>query len=697
MEWPTLDILQDVSEEPNFLTTEDEEYLGSMTMTLITKEIYARAAKAAVSNILVAQKQPNLKARVDAFVQRLRQDDDRWKASEYRNIAREFTELMTMAKPRCRTLEICRAGLDAVHDLLKYRVPGSNDPTLMVAKDAFVLCQSFDRFHTVTFSGTRAPDMEYRYGLQTEASVSDRDFVDGLSLYGKEACENVNALRNAGQIETSSASLACHTLTNPDLVHRLAKKTFVILGCDHPLSPAKTLLRIPGVNILGISTDHPGLEEIMEYATYNTPDNTNFSYPTMSSKQGYDDGNLVLSKGPHIAQWILENTKEMLDETDMGIAHPDSEIVLVPMPLLLPENNMGFSEMAIRWAASCDLILERVLRARSDFVKCSIWSYQSSSTCMVVPSASTTTSTELLLNRPIHEGLLHRLSMGTILTPVIDEDGNDDDNHSSTTQPQTPSEESPSTSLAAARMGDPNANHDYSIVNGIMTHEGPYHILAEHIRMWRAIVTNYPHEYHRYDNESDSEDDYSDDEGEARDPSRNVWVFAPYVPLLTPKHAPQNDARMLLEPLKVFDGGAAASLLCAVGLAGLVDPIVNRPMPIFEEATTSDNVEPSTPFAMFWHGSIHGGIWNCPYTLESANGTVGYVLDKVYEYYYYYYYNYTNNTTNTAIANKEIATTGADSSSKTTENEAIVDSVPGEMPDIVHDRLMMIANNQLGT
>merc|ERR1719401_2694239 len=46
--------------------------------------------------------------------------------------------------------------------------------------------------------------------------------------------------------------------------------------------------------------------------------------------------------------------------------------------------------------------------------------------------------------------------------------------------------------------------------------------------------------------------------------------------------------------------------------------------------------EETTPFAMFWYGSFHGGIWNCPYTLESVSGTVGYVLGKAYEYYHYY-------------------------------------------------------------
>merc|ERR1712194_848045 len=79
--------------------------------------------------------------------------------------------------------------------------------------------------------------------------------------------------------------------------------------------------------------------------------------------------------------------------------------------------------------------------------------------------------------------------------------------------------------------------------------------------------------------------------------------------------------------LQLFESGTAASLMTSIGLAGILDPIVNRPMPTIEHGYET------TPFALFWEGSVHGGVWNCPYTLNSASGVSGYVSGKVYQYY----------------------------------------------------------------
>lgn len=657
MEWPTIDILSS-SEDDDFLTSEDKAYLQYTTSTLITKEIYARAAKAAVANILVDHEESGLRARVEAFLEHLRSsDDDNWN-TEYRAIAREFSELMACAKPRSRVLEICRAGLDAVHDLLKYRLPqenggGSGGNTVLAAKDAFVLCQSFnDKLHTNSVTGTRAPDLDFRFGLWTKTPKYD-DFAEAheYTLYGQDACSHVYEMRNKGQLETSAASLAGYTVTNSNLVARLAKKHFVVIGCDHALSPTRSLLQIPGVTVLGVPSGKRGLQHVLRYATYNTPDDTSFVYPSLTEESDGDDGNLVLSRAPHIAQWILEQTNDAFENLE-----DDSEIVLVPMPL--PGR---FTEEAVRWEAATDLIVQRILRARSDSMKCSVWSYQSSTTCMVVPSASNIKSTELLKNRPSHEKLLHGLSLGTILTPIMN-DGN-------------PSPSSASESTPSKQITDPNVNHHYSIVNGILALEGPHHVLAQHIRMWRAMVTNYPDDFYNYrDDDSDDEDDMEDD------PSKNIYIFAPYTPLTSDLVA--NESSHFLDPVEVFDPGASASLLCAIALAGLVDPIINRPLPVFEEESNDVLIEPSTPFAMFWNGSFHGGIWNCPYTLNSASGPSGYLLGKAYEYYRYY--------SGSSAPKQE----GDNSSSAKGDNsnKSIVDLVPSqhELPDIVKERLKMM-------
>merc|ERR1712085_201851 len=70
----------------------------------------------------------------------------------------------------------------------------------------------------------------------------------------------------------------------------------------------------------------------------------------------------------------------------------------------------------------------------------------------------------------------------------------------------------------------------------------------------------------------------------------------------------------------------------SIGLAGILDPIVNRPMPTIEHGYYE-----TTPFALFWEGSVHGGVWNCPYTVNSVRGVSGYVSGKVYQYYDTYY------------------------------------------------------------
>ena len=101
--------------------------------------------------------------------------------------------------------------------------------------------------------------------------------------------------------------------------------------------------------------------------------------------------------------------------------------------------------------------------------------------------------------------------------------------------------------------------------------------------------------------------------------------------------------------------------------------------------------EGTTPFAMFWYGSFHGGIWNCPYTLESVSGTIGYVLGKAYEYYKYY-------TASNGEADKDPSSSGTGSTDA--NPTSLVDAVPskahqtdeeGELPDFVQERLAYVA------
>jgi len=95
--------------------------------------------------------------------------------------------------------------------------------------------------------------------------------------------------------------------------------------------------------------------------------------------------------------------------------------------------------------------------------------------------------------------------------------------------------------------------------------------------------------------------------------------------------------------------------MAAIALAGLTDPIVNRPLPLLEDdyystcniGGSSSSTFDTTPFAIFWNGSVHSGVWNCPYTLDSIRGNVGHFLGKIYDYYHGYIRNESNTTATT--------------------------------------------------
>merc|ERR1712194_499901 len=121
----------------------------------------------------------------------------------------------------------------------------------------------------------------------------------------------------------------------------------------------------------------------------------------------------------------------------------------------------------------------------------------------------------------------------------------------------------------------------------------------------------------------------------------------------------------------------------------------------------------TTPFSLFWEGSVHGGVWNCPYTVNSIRGISGYVLGKVYQYYDTYYSTATaaeaggaaqSPVVNTATTITPSGTNkgdvnhnkaSSDSSSSSLTSSIIVDAVPSTfgapMPDLVRERLEILA------
>ena len=745
MEWPHVPVPEELFYDNDLLGVEDvaaspeelEVLISTITSTLITKEIYARAALACLADVTVDHTATGLRSQVDTFLQQLKcraiEDDNTvWVTTEYRTIARAFVELMTFATSipngSARLYELCHGGLDAVHDLFKYRLPDDhNTPSLdvLAAKDAYVFCQSLTpQLQTKRLSGSRAPDYDrYTFGVFGDNMAIHNqsvDINDVNSRKGVEGCQYVTQLRNAGYLETSACSLAKSTLTTTakTLHTKLSatNKTFIVLGCDHPLAPTKSLLRIPGVTVLGIPTSWKGLDDIVEYVTYNSSDTTTFQYPivgknsktvtgigsgtTSGGSKRYHDGNYIVSHGPHIAQWIVDNTQDVATLAN-------HELVIVPMPWEPPpqaSSSLSISspehknvDTAVRYAAASDLILQRVLRARhTPHTKISLWMYQSSTTCMVVPPTTTTKSQESLQSRPSHEQWFHTLSRNTVLTPTREED------------------EEQKNSAA-------NNNHEYAIMNGIIAAPGgAHHVLAETIRMWRSLVTDLSPQFGS--NMTDAAFDLDDTEDEANETTlttkttkKEIHVFAPYMPLWKNGSIEHNDFVTGSSMMKVFDVGTASSLMTAVGLAGILDPIVHRPMP---NLLDDDN---ATPFALFWNGSIHSGIWTCPYTLNSLSGYTGYVLGKLYNYYATYAVPYiiqnnallqTNNTNTTKATTTAAATATATNNQDKDGNDVEKNNSPSflssppqsafdvlsvpstlgnPMPDVVRERLEIMA------
>ena len=124
-----------------------------------------------------------------------------------------------------------------------------------------------------------------------------------------------------------------------------------------------------------------------------------------------------------------------------------------------------------------------------------------------------------------------------------------------------------------------------------------HYLLSKTMQMWRCMIAHY------------------------RD---GLVVAAPFAPITRTNSVVTNNAiEAAVEgmhhfpPLLAFDVGPASTLMAAIMLSQL--QIVNRPLPDMEES----------PFCMFWDGSVHGGTWTCPYTLESIS-SLNWILGKTY-------------------------------------------------------------------
>eukprot|EP00934_Nitzschia_sp_Nitz4_P008744 Nitzschia sp. Nitz4//scaffold97_size77645//15164//17289//NITZ4_005512-RA/size77645-processed-gene-0.51-mRNA-1//-1//CDS//3329560638//8734//frame0 len=498
MEWPEINY-----ESFEFMTENTE------------KIVWRRAISAAMADITMDN--TKIEPKINALKERM-ENCQNWNA-EYRSILQDCTEIMASCSNE-QAIDMAQAGLDALHDLLLYRIDAH---TIVAAKDVFVLTSSFPKIPTATLVGSKAPDIDFQFGLTNPTNPQD-------TLYGMDACAQVDAWHKYGVLETSAAVLAKTTFTSNNIPTVMANKRFILLGCTSELGPAKSLLLIPGVTILGIAPGGKKLDDLLDYARYNAPDDTTFIYP----KKGAD----ILSQGPAIAQWILDNTD------------PKNELVICPLA-------HGDGEVSVRLAASMDLIVQRLMRQRQNSVLCQ---YMSPTTVMVLPPTAATNAQSRIEERPTWEKWGTYFSMGRWLQPAL-----------------------------------PVSNNDYAILNGIVTAQGSCYALAKAAQMWRCMVANY------------------------RD---NQVVAAPFAPPTRTQSMIRHDeiAAALegmhhFEPMLAFDVGPASTLMAAILCSQI--QFMNRPLPDLDE----------NPYTMFWEGAVHGGVWTCPYTMESIS-TINWALGR---------------------------------------------------------------------
>lgn len=394
MEWPDIDY-----ETFEFLTTNTE------------KQVWRRAADAALADF--TQDHSVVAPKVAAFKERLATCEN-W-AQDYRSIVEDFVTIMASVDNET-ALDMAQAGIDSLHDLLLFRIDTN---TIVPAKDVFVLTGSFPKLPTKTLVGSKAPDIDFQFGLANPKNPQD-------ILYGLDACAQVNAWHKYGVMETSASVLAKTTFTHSNLPGTMGNKRFVLLGCTSELGPAKSLLLIPGITILGIARGGKKLDDLLDYARFNAPDDTTFLY----NPKGAD----IMSEGPQIAQWILDQTS------------PENELVIIPLAQLEGEAD-------VRVTVAMDLIIQRIFRQREKSILCV---YMSPTSVMVLPPTASSTATRRLEERPTWEKWTNALTMGRWLQPSM-----------------------------------PTCNNDYTILNGLVTAQGSHYALAKMVQMWRCMIAYY--------------------------------------------------------------------------------------------------------------------------------------------------------------------------------------------------------------
>jgi hypothetical protein len=156
-------------------------------------QIWKRAAEACLRDI--SENRIELAPEVGSFIWSL--DNCLNFRQEYREMVEEFITIMASASHE-QALDMAQAGLDALHDLLLFRI---DEYTIVPAKDAFVLAASFKKLETQHLKGKKEVNDRTKLGLTSPSNLQD-------TLYGLDACAQIDTWHRYGVLETSAAVLA---------------------------------------------------------------------------------------------------------------------------------------------------------------------------------------------------------------------------------------------------------------------------------------------------------------------------------------------------------------------------------------------------------------------------------------------------------------------------------------------------------
>lgn len=463
----------------------------------------------------------------------------------------------------------------------------SNEVVMMSPQEALVKGNDSDTqlSETLTVSNSDTneavdkSDIRYRQTFPLVAPVADGSNNAAPSLYRNEAAiDQVNEWLEYGCLEQSAADHANATFVNTGIADDVSDSIFCILGITSELSPTKTLLQyVPNAHVIGMSRRPNSLID-----WYKDEDKQNKIAPNTTLQVVAAD---ILQEYPMISKWIINTVFES----------KKSRLIILPMGYMDGEAN-------VRLTLAMDLITMNVIKSLSpgneDKVASSVSSitvayWTSPATVYVIPKNAAVDSSKryhrdqkCLANK---QRLLSLLSLGQFLQP--------NSAVNIVTEYKKAKKEKNDEKLK-------KYNIDSGVIlNAVTKFQGPNYLLSKMLQQWRCIDLVY---------------NYS-----------NVIVLAPHAPptrTISVTHSSQAAAGIegipyIAPPSVTFDVATCSTLMTAI----LLNQLKKSESFLSNEGSDSnsksilrqrDTIQ--YPFELFWDGSVHGGVWRCPYNSNTV-------------------------------------------------------------------------------